>query len=197
MQLTQITIPKTQIRIINPTLTFVIENIKMRNQLGVFYFQFKGYNIHGTLIENYVSSKWVIGTTYLSIQDSFSINNISQLDNYELILYIGGATSENPLYMNHLMLTDKEYTEYHEPLETRKNVQIDFKNTNSVNLYTDNEEYLQIIRPNKDAISSETITPSQQTILIPHLPNESDYDDPVSLIYEYLLMNEQKIRMEK
>lgn len=196
MQITKLTFKKTQIRAINETLTFVIENIKMRNKSGIAYFKFYGFDVHGNQIIEYESDKWVISTIYNMKQDSFQVNP-SKLDSYVIEMYVGGATSENPLYMNHLMLTDKEYSEYHEPLEARKNVQIGFKRNNYVNLYTEQEEYLQIIRPYGDKFTSETLTPSQTTILVPHLPNESDYDDPTSIVYEYMLMNEQKIRIEK
>ncbi len=211
MRLTKIIFPKTQVRLEDDTLTFVIGNIKMRNKPGIVYYKFYGYNIAGKEIFQFESKKEIIGTTYTSLYApipdpenpdaekpyTFQVDNYTKIDSYVIELYIAGATSENPVYMNHLMLTNNEYLDYHEPLESKKKVDIGFKNSNYVNLYTEHEEYLQVIRPNMDLFTSEVLTHSQKTILVPHLPNESEYDNPSSIVYEYMLMNEQKIRIEK
>ena len=105
--------------------------------------------------------------------------------------------SENPLYMSQLMLTDKEFTEYHEPSEIIQDIEVGFANNTYVNLYSDDTQYLQIIRPNTEPMSTTAILPSQITVLAPHIENESSFDNPVALLYEFMYQNEQTIGVDK
>lgn len=200
MQVTKLTFKQTQVRLTKyDKITFVIGNIKMRNKIGIAYFKFYAYDIHGSMMqeESSESDKWIITTEYTTKMWSFYILSDMPVDSYVIELYIGNATSENPVYMNHLMLTNKEYIEYHQPQETKKDVEINFKNNNYVNLYTENEEYLQVIRPYGDKFTTNQLTTSQKTILVPHLPSESEYDNPTNIVYEYMMMNDQSIRIER
>ena len=77
------------------------------------------------------------------------------------------------------------------------NVKIGFNQNHYVNLYDMSETFLQIIRPNHEDLTTEELTKSQMTILAPHLPNESEFDDPLKLFYEFMYMTEQRIGVEK
>ena len=76
-------------------------------------------------------------------------------------------------------------------------MKVGFAENKYINLYGDDDTYLQIIRPVGEDISTSQLTPSQTTIIAPHLPEESTFDDPVSIFYEFMYMNEQIIGVEK
>ena len=196
-----------QIRLNNNELTFMIENIKSRNPC-IVYFKFYGYNHRKTLIGEYTSSKWVITREYSKQYETFEINfaqipnsdkyyTVDDLDNFYMDLFIVGVDSENPIYFNHLQLNEGEVKEYHTPNEEVKDVKVGFEENKYINLYGGDDTYLQIIRPVGEDISTSQLTPSQTTIIAPHLPEESTFDDPISIFYEFMYMNEQIIGVEK
>ena len=196
----------TQIRVTDDDLTFSIGNIKTRRKPCVIYFKFYGYDYHKTLIAEHTSERMVVTTEYSQRYETFKVpykeidgstKHYTDLDHYYIELYALGVDSENPLYFNHLQLNEGELKEYHKPNDTKENISIGFHNNSYVNLYDLSETYLQVIRPNHDDITTEQITKSQMTILAPHLPDESSFDDPVSLFYEYMYMTEQRIGVEK
>lgn len=196
-----VTFPKTQIRINIPQLTFTIGNIKCRNQ-AVVYFTFKGYDYLNHLVCEHTSDRWIITDNYTLQEETFELEfntgySINDLDNYVIELYTLGIDSENPLYFNHLQLNEGEHIDYHIPNEEIDNVNIGFNKNSYINLYDNSETFLQIIRTNHEQLSTEQLTGSQMTILAPHLPNESKWDDPVALFYEFMYMTEQRIGVEK
>ena len=199
-----LTFPRTEIRIDENLLTFSIGKIKSRMP-SVLYFKFNGYDLRGNLITEYTSNRWAITTEYSRQATTFeltfnTINNIQQtvadLDTFEIQLYLLGVDSENPLYFNELQLNKGEDTEYHQPNSAVKDVPIGFNHNNYANLYS-GDNYLQIIRPYKDDITSNQLLRSQKTIIAPHLPNESEFDNAVALLYEYMYQKEQIIGVEK
>ena len=191
-----------QIRTVDEKLTFSIGKIKSR-RISVVYFKFIGYDLRGDIISEYTSPRWVITKEYSEKYDTFTIPfnegyDLDDLDRYHMEMYTIAITSENPLYFNHIQLNSGEKTEdYHQPNEVKPNVIIDFNKTPYVNLYDESETFLQIIRPNGEGFRTDVLTGSQETILAPHLPDESPFDDPVSLMYEYMYQREQRIGVEK
>ena len=192
----KLTFVNSQIRVDDSQLTFSIGKIKSRVP-SVLYFKFYGYDVRNTLIEEYTSNKWVIDTNYSLQYETFTISNPTQIDNFTIEMYLYNINSENPLYFNHIQLNSEEYKDYHQPNEAISNVEIGFNRNSYTNLYGTTDEYLQIIRPNQDKFSTIELTPSQVTILAPHLPNETSYDDPVALFYEYMYQTEQTIGVDK
>ena len=191
---------KIQIRIKSEQLTFSIGNIKCRNQ-AVIYFKFYGFDYHNTLITEYTSERWLITSNYEQEYETFNLTFVKgkdyrDLDNCYMEIYTLGIDSENPLYFNRLQLNNGELEDYHTPNEEIINTNIGFNKNRYINLY-DEDNILQVIRPNHEDISTEQLTSSQKTILAPHLPNESKWDDPVAIFYEFMYMTEQKIGVEK
>ena len=195
-----------QIRVNDDDLTFSIGNIKTRNNPAVIYFKFYGFDYHKNLIAEYTSDRMVVTTEYQQLAQTFTVpyegtptptSHYSDLDHFYIEIYVFGVDSENPLYMNHLQLNQGELLDYHKPNDMKPNVSVGFYRNSSINLYDDSEIFLQVIRPNKEDITTESLTKSQMTILAPHLPYESTFDDPVNLFYEFMCMTEQRIGVEK
>ena len=211
------TIPKpAQIRVSDKELTFSIGQVRSRTP-SVMYFKFYGYYYRGTdpIIE-YTSPRWVITSEYTLKSHTFNIAELCEsipqsvlngfdvtkltvedIDHYYIELYTVGINSENPLYMNHIQLNEGQYKDYHQPNDSILDVKIGYNNTYSLNLYDSSDTYLQIIRPNREDLSTSTLTPSQRTILVPHLPNESEWDNPANIFYEFMYQTEQRIGSEK
>lgn len=205
-----------QIRVSDDELTFSIGQIRSRTP-SVMYFKFYGYFYRGsTPIIEYTSPRWVITSEYTLKYDTFNIKEIldatpqpvldelgvskltvEDLDHYYFELFTLGVSSENPLYMNHIMLAEGTKTEYHQPNDAKQDVKIGFKNINSVNLYDTTDTFLQIIRPYKEPMTSSSLGTSRVTILVPHLPNESEWDNTDNIFYEYMYQTEQRIWIEK
>lgn len=196
-----------QIRVNDDDLTFSIGHIKTRNQPAVIYFKFYGFDYHKTLIAEYTSDRMVVTTEYQQLYKTFQVpyegtptptSHYSDLDHFYIELYMIGVDSENPLYFNHVQLNQGDkLLDYHKPNDAIQNVTVGFHNNKYINLYDESEVFLQIIRPNGEDITTEKLTKSQMTIIAPHLPSESTFDDPVNLFYEFMYMTEQRIGVEK
>lgn len=206
----------SQIRVKDENLTFSIGNIRSRTP-SVVYFKFYAFYFKGnTPIIEYTSPRWVITPEYTLKYDTFNIKEIldnvsstilqelgvtrltpEDIDYCYFELYTIGINSENPLYMNHIMLAEGDKTEYHQPNEAKNDVKIGFFQNYSINLYDNSDTYLQIIRPNREEMTSTTLKPSKNTVLIPHLPNESTWDNPINVFYEFMYQTEQIIGAEK
>lgn len=207
---------ETQIRVKDDYLTFSIGQVRSRTP-SVMYFKFYGFYHKGTSpIIEYTSPRWVISPEYTLKYDTFNIKEIldnvsstiltelgvtslspTDLDHYYMELYTIGVDSENPLYMNHIMLAEGDNVDYHQPNDKKADVKIGFHQNYYINLYDNSDTYLQIIRPNREEMTSTTITPSKTTILVPHLPNESSWDNPMNVFYEFMYQTEQRIGIEK
>ena len=211
------TIPKpAQIRVSDNELTFSIGQVRSRTP-SVMYFKFYAYYYRGTdpIIE-YTSPRWVITSEYTLKSHTFNIKEIldatpqqvlnnfgitkltpEDIDHYYFEIYTLGVNSENPLYMNHIQLNEGEYKEYHQPNDAITDVKVGYNKSYSLNLYDTTDTYLQIIRPNQEDLTTTQLLPSQKTILVPHLPNESSWDNPDNIFYEYMYQTEQRIGSEK
>lgn len=195
-----------QIRVNDDDLTFSIGDIKTRNSPAVIYFKFYGFDYHKNLIAEYTSDRMVVTTEYQQLYKTFKVpyneiegstTHYSDLDHFYIEIYMFGVDSENPLYMNHLQLNQGDLLDYHKPNDEKTNVSVGFYRNSYVNLYDDSEVFLQVIRPNKEDITTSSLTKSQMTIIAPHLPDESTFDDPLNIFYEFMCMTEQKIGVEK
>lgn len=197
----KLTFPKTKISITQNTLTFYIGHIKSRLP-SILYFKFYGYDLKNNLISEYTSDRWVITTEYTEQYETFTVpfttdKNVEDLDTYQMEVYLIGVDSEKPLYMNKLQLNEGDKIEYHTPNEEQTDVQIGLRNTLFANIYNNNGNFLQIIRPNQESFTLKKLTPSKTTILAPHLDSEPDIDNATAIFYEYMYQKEQVIGVEK
>lgn len=193
----KLTFKETQIRTTSDNLTFTIGNIKCRTS-AVVYFVFTGYDLRGNVVTTHTGDRWVVTSKYSMQSETFTIDNPDDIDTFVIDLMLIGIDSENPLFLNRLMLNEGEYEEYHQPNEEVTNVSIAFNRNHYVNLYDGfSDKYLQIIRPNHESFNTSSLSPSKTTILVPHIPNETSFDDPVALFYEYMYQIEQIIGVEK
>lgn len=203
----KLTFPCTKTRIDLDNLTFTIGKIKSRTP-SVVYFKFYGYDLYDNLVCEHTSNRWVITNSYTEKSETFTLTyntnprtqqsfDCFDIDRYIIELYLIGINSENPLYMNHLQLNQGDKKEYHYPSEILQKIPIGFNNNSYVNLYGTQDNFLQIIRPVHVDFNTEELTPAQTTILAPHLPNETNFDNPVALLYEFMYMTEQRIGVEK
>ena len=175
-------------------LTFSINHIKSR--LGsVLYFKFITYDYNQDVIETYTSQRWYIDTVYSRRVQSFSISDESYNNTYyyRIILVLIGNDSENPLYFTECMLNEgRDLGIYHKPFEEVVK-EVGLFNSRYANLYFDDGNYLQVIRPQGESFMTNRITKSTCTVLAPHLAHESDMDDPVNIFLEFLHQREQRI----
>ena len=99
------------------------------------------------------------------------------------------------------MLSNKavdDETDYHIPNEMQQNLNIGFVKNSYVNLYSTDGVYLQVIRPDKSPITTNSILRTDlYTILAPHIEAETDWDNPINLFYEVMNQKEQTINIEK
>lgn len=196
---------EAQIRTTTDELTFSINKMMSRTP-SIVYFKFYGYTIRDVLISEYKSNKWVVTTQYNAYSEKFDAVTLegydyTDLDHFVIELYLIGITSENPLYFNQVQLNEGDLKPYHTPNYDRnqdgEKIEVGFFNSLYVNLYDSSNNFLQIIRPSKETFSNQELTPSQCTILAPHLENESEFDNPIALLYEYIYQIEQVIGVEK
>ena len=198
----KLTFKETQIRLNDDEVTFTIGQIKSRT-MSVAYFKFYGYNLRKQLIAEYTNERWVITSEYSLKTKTFNIPFTSSeysaedIDSCVIELYLIGIDSENPLYFNKVQLNSGGYKEYNIPNNSINNVAVGFYNNKYVNLYDSEDNFLQVIRPIGEGFTTEELTTSQTTILAPHLPNETSFDSPTALFYEYMYMTEQEIGVEK
>ena len=176
------------------TLTFSINNIKSR--LGsVLYFRFICYDKNQSELYTYTSPRWYIDTEYSRRYKTFEIPSEIIADTYftRIELVTIGVTSENPLYFSECMLNEGEdIGVYHKPHE-QVQMEVGMFNSRYVNLYDINGNFLQVIRPNGDKISTDKLYKSTCTVLAPHFYEESDIDDPINIFLEFIHQREQRI----
>lgn len=199
----KLTFKEAPIQLNEDELTFSIGKIKCRT-VAVVYFKFYAYSVRGLQIVEYTSPRWVITEQYVQKSSTFTVSDylaenydIEDLNTYKIEMYLININSENPLYFNHLQLNEGELKDYHQPNEAITDVSIGFKNNSYVNLYSNDETFLQVIRPRHEAFSTTELSSSQMTILAPHIEHENNFDDPLSLFYEFMYQTEQIIGVEK
>ena len=192
--------PEVQMSLENTGIVaFCINQIKSR--LGsIVEVVLKTYHVSGELSQT-LHHRWVIDTVYNRQFHNFKINNPNKIKYVKLELRLYNITSENPLWFTECMLSNQEIddsTEYHTPNEVKKNVPIRFVKNNYVNLYSAEGVFLQVIRPDRQEISTSQIPRTDlYTILAPHLESESEWDNPINLFYEVMNQKEQTINIEK
>ena len=203
MSIFHLTFPKFQKNFTKNNVAFSIGNIKSRTPT-VAYFILHCYNYQGNeiLVNNkpfYIGNRFVITPSYRSYVDSFEIDEetLSQTYKLEIELVLFGVTSENPCWFNNVMFESGEHTEYHKPNDALDESDVYFNNNNYVVLYTANGNGLQVIRPNKDPITTKTLTKSKFTLLAPHLSVEPITDTHSKLMMEFINQTEQWIQIKK
>lgn len=181
----------------NTKLTFSIEHIKSDKLIMVRPY-LRLYTSTKEYITQYAGNWWIIGSDYQKQYSTFNINK-DTLDTtafYEIRLIVDGLTPTNKLYFNHMQLAEGSITDYHQPESAIPKTAIKFNNNFYANLYTSNEEnYLQVIRPYYNNMDTETITKSKVTVLAPHLANEDEYDSPSNIGLEFMNQHDQVIEI--
>ena len=216
--------PVTQSFLLENTLTVSVENMKSRVPT-IVYFMIHCLDKDQDVITTYTTDRWVIGSEWERNYDTISLgddfNNVESLlmihsenqgtlvnwnltqdvqrdtSYLQLEMVVLGVTSENPLYFNKIMLKEGEYNGYHSPKELVSEFNVSFVNNNYALFLDDSDTYLQVIRPNKQSMTTKVLTASDMTILAPHLKSETTFDDPVKILYEFMDQREQEIGMEK
>ncbi len=203
--------PKTPVVFMDETLTFAIYKMKSRLPSAVYFIlhlydeddkeltnpvKVDGQTIYGEPVY-ILKNRWVVDDTYSTYHETFDIplEFIEQSVYYQIELRTYNVTSENPLYFREVMFNEGEFElEHHVSNEAMKNVDIGFNKSSYANLYNDTlETYLQVIRPNRDAITTGELTGSSCTVLAPHIPSESSVDDPINLFLEFINQTDQRI----
>ena len=155
----------------------------------------------------YISPRKAIGTVYsdngMDYTQIFEIpTELREATVYtQMELITMGVSSENPLYFNEMQLQEAqslddnpfEDTGYHEPSELLRLHTIELPNGNYANLYTSDGDYLQVIRPHREAFSTIQLDKAKYTILAPHFEDEKDIDDHVAIFLEAMNQTEQTI----
>ena len=194
-----IKLPKQTVMFSNNQLTFSVHRMKSRLP-SVCYFIFHLYNRADVEIKTnqkpvYVSERWAIDKTYSTYYNTFEIDEeyVDRAVKYQIEMVFINVNSENPVYFNGLMLNEGEYEEYHEPMETATDKEIAFLNSSYANLYSNNECYLQVIRPTRTKMHTNKLDASQYTVICPHFDEESDVDHPINIFMEFINQTEQRI----
>jgi hypothetical protein len=190
--------PVIDVNFRNNDMTFIINHMKSRVPSAVYFIMHyykTGENKDTANHLRYTSPRWVVDNTYSQYTHSFTIDDsiLRTLSTYQIELRLVNITSENPLYFTEVMLTDQEFDDYHVPNEVIEDKIIKFNKSRYTNLYDGEENYLQVIRPNGDDITTGQLTRSKCTVLAPHLDGESDIDNPVNIFLEFLNQKEQRI----
>ena len=196
--------------------TFSIGHIRSRRPSVIFFF-LHCYDVTATksvdeetgeitysgeiLVDNkpvYTSDRTVIGTSYgdePSYVNSFSIPDVIDDTIYFMLEIVTlGIDSENPLYFNRLMLQEGDtYNGYHEPSELLNYHTIELPQSMYANLYDNDGNYLQVIRPNKESFSTVQLDKAKYTILAPHFDDEDEVDSHIAVFLEALNQTEQRI----
>ena len=180
-------------------LTFVIDQMKCRT-LSVVYFKLHAYDIHGDeiLVNNdalYVGKRWIVSEQFQTYYETFEISTeqIRQIKDLEVELVMIKVTSNNPVSFTGVRLANGEYDGIHRVSDVENLVHsIEFLNSGYANLYSEIEDYLQVIRPTKTPFTTKQLTRSKYTVLAPHLAGESALDNPTNLFVEFINQHEQE-----
>lgn len=177
-------------------VTFSIGNIKSRKP-SVIEVKLSLYDDSSPqqLVESYISERAVITSEYRPFIHTFTIPNSirEQAISCQIELITYGIDNNNPLWFSEVMLNEGDYEQYHSPNEEQTSSSIEFLNNTYVNLYDNNDNYLQVIRPNRDKFYTDKLTGSEITILAPHFNDDIDFDSDVSVYIEALNQTNQTI----
>ena len=181
------------------TIAFSINEMKSRSS-SVVEVVLKTYLVDGSISQT-LHYRWVVGEAYETYFHNFTVNNPNKIKFVKIELNLFNITSEHPLWFTECMLSNKEYTddtEYHIPNELMKDLNVGFSKNMYANFYGEDGVFLQVIRPDKQQISTTLLPRTDQcTILAPHIENESEWDNPINIFYEVMNQKEQTINIEK
>ena len=186
--------------ITDDTLTFAIDQMKCRT-LAVVYFKIHAYDLQDEEIlvsgdALYVSKRWIVAEEFHTFFETFTLDSkVSKLIKelaVELCMIL--VSVDNPLSFTGVRLMNGEYDGvHHESSEAEIIHSIEFPNNPYVNLYSSNtEDYLQVIRPYKNFITTNEIKRDKCTVLVPHLVGEDNIDNPSNIVLEFLNQDEQE-----
>lgn len=190
--------PQTRNNIENNDVTFVVGSMKCRTY-AIVYFKLHGYDNHHNEIYSvgnkplHTGQRWVVDETYSEYVEAFTVSDevLDDLAFIQIELIAINVNDDNPLRFAECMLTDDIYTSYHAPNEAVSLAEIKLLNTSYAELYNNRfDGFLQIIRPNKKAFTTDVLTKNDVTVLAPHLNNEEDVDKPTNLVAEFLNQTE-------
>lgn len=193
-----ILLPKTPILFTETNVTFSINKIKSR-ELSVLYFKFYCYDKDNTTIYTYTSPRWIIDTEYRRRARTFTLPS-DVVENtvytqFELVAI--GNSSENPLYFTELMFNEGEDIGYYEPFtelgDKTDGLKVGLYNSRYVNLYNTDGNFMQVIRPTGDPITTHKLLHSTCTVIAPHFADETDIDNPINVFLEFINQTEQRI----
>jgi len=189
-----IKLPLTDADFMDNSLSFSIEHMKSRLTSTV-YFIVDFYNMSNELIHTYKATRWVVDSTYSSYHTNFDIPSsiADESSKFQLTLVACNITSENPLWLTGLMFREGDYDGYHVPSEETNDALIKLNKSSYANLYNRDGTYLQVIRPSRTIFHANKLDKCASTILVPHIPDESDIDDPVAVFLEFINMTDQRI----
>lgn len=209
-----------QNKLFNTTeLTFSINYLRSRRP-SVIYFMLHLFNIDGkeiylndnqiVVVEDerdrndntvaFISDRCVVGTAYsLDGNDfvyTFDVDKrlVDEAVYSQLEIITLGVDSENPLYFSELMFEiGHDHEDYHEPSELQPSHLVGLPTNTYANLYDNEDNYLQVIRPNKDGFHTDKLDKCECTILAPHFIDEDEHDDHVAVFLECMNQTEQTI----
>ena len=192
--------PPMENQITDNEVTFSIEYMKSR-EVCVVYHILHAYNPDGSeiLINSkpvHIGERCVITTDWQKFYDTYNLSDdiINHASSFKIELRMIGVNDDNPCSFANCMFKNGEMGDYHEPSEIIKSARINFVNNAYVNLYpneNNNDNYLQVIRPNRDYFSTTTLRNSKCSVLAPHLADEVEEDKPVNVFMEYMYQVEQ------
>ena len=198
MKRTKIILPKELVErnFTTPILTFSIGNINSREPT-IITPQLVTYNLKKEKLNTYTEDAIVVAKTYQSHQTTFTLteDDLKQVGYLQIELIVDNLSSENQLQFNRLMLNEGKYEEYTQPEAIIESARISFINTFYANLHTNNQGYLQVIRPNHDSFTTNTLTRSKCTVIAPHIKNECLEDTHENLSLEYMNLSDQVLEI--
>lgn len=180
-------------------LTFSIDKMKCRT-ISVVYFKLHAYDIHDEeiLVNNdalYIGRRWIVSEQFHTFYETFTISeeHLRKIKNMEIELVMIRVNANNPLTFTGVRLANDEYDGVHR-VSDEENVihSIEFLNSGYVNLYSEVDDYLQVIRPTKTPFTTKQLTRCKYTVLAPHLVGETALDNPTNLFIEFLNQHEQE-----
>lgn len=196
----QIMLPKQISPFGEREITFSINNMKCEH-LAVVYFKLHCYDLEDNeiLINDdayYVSKRWGVDNDWSTYYETFTIdeNIFQRLKSIQLELRFVLVDSDNPIYFTQLMLQDTLYVEgdYHAPSEAQETSIVGFNKNTYVNLYkVDEEDYLQVIRTSTNPFEIHSLSKNDETVLVPHIMGECEWDKPENIFVEYITQTEQ------
>lgn len=183
----------------NTELTFYVEKMRADDMAMVRpYLKLFNGKTNADIITTLNSDWWVVGSEYDEHSFKYTITEeqLNATAFFKVGMIVDGMHFKNKLYFNHMQLAEGDVTSYHQPVESIPKTDIKFTSNFYANFYTtDDDRYLQVIRPYYNNMDTETITRSKVTVLAPHLMNEDDIDSPSNIGLEFMNSYEQVIEI--